>query len=108
MLKPGFATPWRSIMNIFVMALGEIEYTDNFLAESCDSSSEQKPKITNPFAVDTSILLAIFLFLVSIVLMNLMVSVTLLLITTFLLVSHYSRPTTYGHMLNFIVCSAYT
>lgn len=64
-------------MNIFVMALGEIEYTDNFLAENCESSSKKEP---NPFAADTSILLAIFLFLVSIVLMNLMVSVTLMLI----------------------------
>ena len=50
------------MLNIFVMTLGEIEFGDNFVAESLGA-----------FETDVYVLLFIFLFLMPIVLMNLMV-----------------------------------
>ena len=51
-----------AVLNIFVMTLGEIEFGDNFVAESLGA-----------FETDVYVLLFIFLFLMPIVLMNLMV-----------------------------------
>ena len=58
-----FNNSYTSFLNTFVMALGEIEYVDNYLPTS----------YSGPFVVDANILLFVFLFLMPIVLMNLMV-----------------------------------
>ena len=58
-----FGTIGTSLVNIFVMTLGEIEFQDVFVDAEL-----------GPFTADAYLLLAVFLFLMPIVLMNLMVS----------------------------------
>ncbi|CAH1795593.1 unnamed protein product [Owenia fusiformis] len=59
-----FTDVGNTIMRVFVMSLGEIDYLDNF----ADANLA-------PFEADANFLLMVFLFLVPIVLMNLMVGI---------------------------------
>ena len=56
------------VLNVLTMTLGEIEFVDNFIRD---------PGMADPFKLDVYILLAIFLFLMPIVLINLMVSTSM-------------------------------
>ncbi|KAI0234015.1 Transient receptor potential cation channel subfamily A member 1 [Lamellibrachia satsuma] len=63
--KPVFRNLWSAMLNIFVMTLGEIQYTEEYV----------KMQHEEPFSTDINFLLLVFLFLMPIVLMNLMIGI---------------------------------
>ena len=62
-----FLMIWSSLLTVFVMTMGEVNFGDMFLPQS---------RLT-PFRWDANILLMFFLFIMPIVLVNLLVSMVI-------------------------------